>query len=243
MGYTKIRKNASKKIAGLIAESTYIMLETQSMGLDDCFRSNGETEVDVDYVNDFMQRNYADLYVRLYTDENGVKNHMTISDGPYHFCDEITVYFTPKPVELIEVTEIDDKPAKPRMTLAAVQAYLDKGFISPLNHGVQKSGFSTDPAKQIEVVFVQWSESETFNSELGCNNAFDINKTVTIEQYEKLAWRSLASIGPGACRKTRITISTADGNTHSLRHDISRRFPSLREYWEKLVDYRNEQTA
>ncbi|MGB9549162.1 hypothetical protein, partial [Vibrio harveyi] len=36
----KLRKNAKKKIAQLLAYADTVTLETQSMGMDDCFRHN-----------------------------------------------------------------------------------------------------------------------------------------------------------------------------------------------------------
>lgn len=249
---TKLRKNANKKINAFIAAAEYITIETMSSDMSDCFNSNGHVEINAERVNEFMESNYNDLVVMLHADDNGVTTSMTIKDGIYYFCDEITVHLTAKPLPAIEVKEVEQAP-KFKMTYAAVKGFLKAGFVSPLNHGAttQESNEDEDKDKIITKIEVLWSESSVFNSALCQDENFNINQVVTMETYARLAWLELADQKRYKAKtgessgysKTKVKLTLKSGQVCTYRHDISLSEATLSGCWSDWVDYCNAESV
>ncbi|MGR5269750.1 hypothetical protein ACPV5R_18580 [Vibrio astriarenae] len=245
MATQKIRKNA-KKISSLINSATYITLESQSMGLDDCWNSNGEHEINIQEAFDFITECYRDLIVELVVDADGNNKYMTLSDGPYHFCKQVFVYFTAKPLPAIEFKDISEQPQKPRMTLEQVQAYLEQGFISPLSHGAVEEQPEADQDKKIVAIKVLWSESSVFNNVLRTDDSFDINKEISIDAYNRLSALTILEQERWMLRneqerygydKTKVELTLANGQVTTFRHDVCPSEPTLQGEWAVWVDY------
>ncbi|QQX80815.1 hypothetical protein JK628_02785 [Shewanella sp. KX20019] len=244
MNTIKIRKNASKKIASFIAEATYITIQTSSSNMDDSFSKNADVAMTAEEVNAFMAANYNELEVKLHADSEGNNTHLTLRDGPYYFCDEVVVHFTAKPVELIEITVIEAEPVKFKMTLAQVKVMREAGFISPLSHGAKRPENVADEDKEIVSIKVIWSESSVFNKALR-SESFDINQRVSMEEYNRLSWLTLANQKRFMAKtnesygydKTKIEITLASGQVCTFRHDICIKEPTLQGEWAAWVDY------
>jgi hypothetical protein len=236
MNYVTIRKNASKKIDSLIERATYITLETQSMGLDDCWNSNGDEIITAERVREFMFDHYNELIVRLHQDNEGNDLYLNISDGPYYFCDEIRVHFTPKPIENIDINIIEPEPAKPKMSYSQVKSFLAAGFTSPLNHGakrVEVVGTETVAAiKQIKQIRVMFSESSHFNDIWG--------EIIDRNDYEQRVWRTLHDYRKrhmSGYFKTELELTLSDGTITTYRHDICPKEAKLEAMWSSYVDW------
>ncbi|MFC1502801.1 DUF3560 domain-containing protein [Pseudomonadota bacterium] len=203
----KIRKNATKQIASLLAMATRITMETHSMGLDDCSRSNGEFEIDVVRVNEWMAKdsNYSDMRVRLECDENGQPELLRI-EGPYYFCDTIRVSFAPvEELTALRRGEYQPEP-QPKKREPVQLSTLDDFDLTRAEEVVIKS---------VEVV---WSES----------NEFSGGEVLTLEQYNEKASRAALEIGRGeGYDKTKVMMNFENGERHELRHDINADFPTL----------------
>lgn len=235
----RIRKNASKKINELLNKAYYFEMESHSMGLDDCMNSNSYTTVSRDDVDRFMDTCYGDLIVELKTDKNLKPVYLELSDGPYYFCKRVYARFTPEP---IEVQSIVDLTCKPRVTMAAVKAYLDAGFISPLCHEGRREEEQTDDDKKIIRIKVLWSESGYFNRAFrNDDDEFDINMYVSMEDYARVAAHQVSEMRrqnwDGGYYKTKVEITTANGEVCTFRHDVCPKEPTLAGEWAEWVDY------
>ncbi|HGF5190413.1 TPA: hypothetical protein ACF35N_004485 [Vibrio parahaemolyticus] len=246
MATLKIRKNAKNKISNLINSATYITEESHSMGLDDCFSSNGEHEINAQNAFDFIEENYHKLIVELITDNEGNNKRLVLANGPYHFSKQIFVYFTAKPLPAIDVKDVTEAPQKPRMTLKQVQAYREQGFISPLSHSAKEEQPEEDQDKKIVGIKVLWSESSVFNNVLRTNDSFDINQEISIDQYNRLAALTILSQRKWAQAngeqvfgydKTKVELKLGNGQTVTFRHDICPKEPTLQGEWAAWVDY------
>lgn len=240
-----IRKNATRQIAQLLDQASYFEIETYSMAIDDSMNSNGSKEVDRAYVEDFLKNNYSRLIINVTYDENVKPISMTICDGPYHFNDEIYVSFSPKPIKVVNV-EINTT-AKPRMSYAAVKAYREQGFISPLNHGAKHVDQSNeDKDKVIKSVEVLWSESRYFN-QLRKGDDCDINQVLDLDHYNSLAAMEVACYKreryTGGYTKTKVRLTTGNDQVIEFRHDISPSEPTLSGSWCDWVDYCRAEAA
>lgn len=73
----------------------------------------------------------------------------------------------------------------------------------------------------IKEVFVFWSESTLINSEMGADENFDINKTVSIDKFNELADKA-AQLVDGGYDKTKVKVTFHDGNEFNCRLDINK---------------------
>ncbi|MBY7902373.1 hypothetical protein KW459_15805 [Vibrio fluvialis] len=234
----RIKKNATRQIADLLAQASYFEMESHSMQIDDSMASNGCVEVDRAYVDNFMRQNYSSLIIEATYDDSAKPVTVTISDGPYYFSKQVQVHFSPKPIEVVNV---ESDIALPRMTYAAVKAYRAAGFISPLNHGAKHVDQSTvDSDKVIQAVEVIWSESRYFN-QLRKAGERNIEQTIDLDQYNSLAALEVASYRRnqyvGGYTKTKVRITTGRGEVFEFRHDICPKEPTLSGSWSSWVDY------
>lgn len=126
-----------------------------------------------------------------------------------------------------------------RMSYAAVKAFLDSDFVSPLCHGAKSETEIQDLDKQIVAVKVLWSESGVFNRALR-NDGDDINQEIAMSEYNRLAALTIMefkSRGLGGYYKTKVELTTARGEKCTFRHDICPKEPTLSGEWAEWVDY------
>ncbi|CAE6969818.1 Domain of unknown function (DUF3560) (plasmid) [Vibrio sp. B1ASS3] len=126
----KLRKNAKKKIAQLLAYADTVTLETQSMGMDDCFRHNEPVSMPKSDFWAWYEREYSDMVIML-----------TVQDGVLT-CAKFSFS-----LEKEEVEEENSKVEKLMFTFAQVTEGLEQGYISPLNHD-QKHPEPTPPTDE-----------------------------------------------------------------------------------------------
>lgn len=73
----------------------------------------------------------------------------------------------------------------------------------------------------IKEVFVFWSESTLINNEMGADENFDINKAVSIDEFNVLAVKA-AQLVEGGYDKTKVKVIFHDGNEFNCRLDITK---------------------
>ncbi|HHC7333932.1 TPA: DUF3560 domain-containing protein [Vibrio parahaemolyticus] len=139
----KLRKNAKKKIAQLLAYADTVTLETQSMGMDDCFRHNEPVSMPKSDFWAWYEREYSDMVIML-TVQDGVLTCAKFCDCIYHFSNDVVMTFS---LEKEELEEENSKVEKLMFTFAQVTEGLEQGYISPLNHD-QKHPEPTPPTDE-----------------------------------------------------------------------------------------------
>ncbi|MGR6831023.1 LPD25 domain-containing protein [Aliivibrio wodanis] len=241
-----IRKNAVKKIELLFSLATKVMKSTpfydgyNGINYDLTVSTLAEAQ-------EFMNDEYDNLKIDLNRNVHNDDIELVITKGGWAAVEFFLTFGEVEPA-IIETLTVEDEQehVKPRMTYQAVAAYLDSGFISPLNHGlVATDEVQEDEEKKIVKVKVFWSESDIFNSELCKEGEDEINKVISIEEYNRLAWLTLAEqkqyiakTGEGfGYDKTKVEITLATGKVIQFRHDICLREPTLEGEWAQWVDY------
>ncbi len=73
----------------------------------------------------------------------------------------------------------------------------------------------------IKEVFVFWSESTLINNEMGADESFDINKAVSIDEFNALADKA-AQLVDGGYDKTKVKVIFHDGSEFNCRLDITK---------------------
>ena len=242
-----IRKNAVKKIALLLSLATQIVKVQETYSSDSCTYNEIETVSTLADVQEYMTNEYHNLKIELIRNRYNDEIKLVMSKGVWCFVSMVITFGEVKPAIIDTLTvEDEQEPVKPRMTYQAVAAYLHTGFISPLNHGlVATDEVQEDEEKKIVKVKVLWSESNIFNSELCNGDEDEINKVISIEEYNRLAWLTLAEqkqyiakTGEGfGYDKTKVEITLATGKVIQFRHDICLREPTLEGEWAQWVDY------
>ncbi|WP_341509445.1 DUF3560 domain-containing protein [Photobacterium damselae subsp. damselae] len=99
-----LRKNSKIKIQQLLDASTKIILQTQTMGMDDCFRHNEPQNMPKADFWSWYNDNYADMTIRIER-TNDVVSRVIISDCKYHFSNDVILTFDPADIEVIESGE------------------------------------------------------------------------------------------------------------------------------------------
>ena len=89
----KLRKNAKAKIAKLLEYADTLILKTQSMGMDDCFRSNEPVTMDKSEFWDWYEKNYSDMVILL-TIREGALVKVQVCDCIYHFSNDVVMTFS-----------------------------------------------------------------------------------------------------------------------------------------------------
>ncbi|HFI9378451.1 hypothetical protein [Vibrio parahaemolyticus] len=89
----KLRKNAKEKITQLLAYADSVTLKTQSMGMDDCFRSNAPQNMPKAAFWQWYEDNYSEMVIKL-TVREGVLVKAVFSDCIYHFSDDVVLTFS-----------------------------------------------------------------------------------------------------------------------------------------------------
>ena len=73
----------------------------------------------------------------------------------------------------------------------------------------------------IKEVFVFWSESTLINNEMGTDESFDINKAVSVDEFNALADKASQFVDVGY-DKTKVKVVFHDGNEFNCRLDITK---------------------
>ncbi|WP_300178668.1 hypothetical protein [uncultured Aliivibrio sp.] len=245
-----IRKNAVKKIALLLSLATQIVKVKETYSSDSCTYNEIETVSTLADVQEYMTNEYHNLKIELIRNRHNDEIKLVMNKGVWCFVSMVITFGEVEPA-IIETLTVEDEqePVKPRMTYQAVAAYLHSGFISPLNHGlVATDKTQEDEEKKIVKVVVLWSESYAFNKELReQDNNGNINQEISMEEYNRLAWLTLADqkqylAEHEDCKgygydKTKVEITLATGEVCQFRHDICFREPTLEGEWAQWVDY------
>ena len=242
-----IRKNAVKKIALLLSLATQIVKVQETYSSDSCTYNEIETVSTLADVQEYMTNEYHNLKIELIRNRHNDEIKLVMNKGVWCFVSMVITFGEVEPA-IIETLTVEDEQerVKPRMTYQAVAAYLHSGFISPLNHGlVATDEEQEDEEKKIVKVKVFWSESDIFNSELCKEGEDEINKEISIEEYNRLAWLTLAEqkqyiakTGEGfGYDKTKVEFTLATGEVRQFRHDICVSEPTLQGEWAHYVDY------
>ena len=234
MTYQVIRKNATKKIEALLSKATAITKRTEYRDCyTDCFESVS-TKSDIAEVREYMAEVYGDLRLVLELDSDGNETGLRISVNGWskkEFFIDFTEQEQEKELEAIEVIEVE-AIEKPKMTLKMVQAYLSRGFVSPLNTGARiEDEAEEDQDKIIKKIFLHWSESNAFDGFEG--------KEISFEEYAKCEWKALSRQRGRdyGYDKTKVTLTLASGIEVEFRHDISLKERGLSAQWCNHVDY------
>ncbi|MCP3699358.1 MAG: hypothetical protein GY920_12495 [Aliivibrio sp.] len=235
------------QIALLLSLATQIVKVKETYSSDSCTYNEIETVSTLADVQEYMTDEYHNLKIELIRNRHNDEIKLVMSKGVWCFVSMVITFGEVKPAMIDTLTVEDEQEhVKPRMTYQAVAAYLNSGFISPLNHGlVATDEAQEDEEKKIVKVKVFWSESNIFNSELCKEGEDEINKVISIEEYNRLAWLTLAEqkqyiakTGEGfGYDKTKVEITLATGKVIQFRHDICLREPTLEGEWAQWVDY------
>ena len=193
----KLRKNAKNKIAALLSVATCIELQTQSMGLDDCFDYNEPKVVDIVEFWAWYEKEYNDLEVYINVID-GVVTNVKFSDCPYHFSNDVVLTFD----AVEEIATKDNIEVIEPVILADLS-------------GVNVDALDDMLIKNIEII---WSESNYFtDGEILTLEQYD-SKSM-IEALEIGRDQGYA--------KTKINIHLANGEVIKHRHDIDADYPTL----------------
>ncbi len=118
----KLRKNAKKKIAQLLAYADTVMLKTQSMGMDDCFRHNEPIAMAKEDFFAWYNNEYSSMVIYL-TIKEGVLQSIRFCDCIYHFSNDVVMTFS------LEAQENKTEAAEGAQSLASI-AYSDSGLFT-----------------------------------------------------------------------------------------------------------------
>ncbi|MEZ8013781.1 DUF3560 domain-containing protein [Vibrio sp. FF59] len=212
----KLRKNAKAKIAKLLEYADTLILKTQSMGMDDCFRSNETVTMDTAEFWDWYEKNYSDMVILL-TVRDGVLVKVQVCDCIYHFSNDVVMTFSldgEEPQSTIiegECSEVEDtEEVKKPVQLAPFDQY--------------ENLVKTAVVKQ---VIIDWSES----------NLFSDGDAYTLDDYNKKASQEAMEVGRNnGYSKTMMYIEFDNGGLERFRHDIDANYPTLCHYYAAVSE-------
>lgn len=87
----------------------------------------------------------------------------------------------------------------------------------------------------VKEVFVFWSESNLVNDRLGCKESAEINKAVSLAEFEKVANEAAQFVEFGY-DKTKVEVRFHDGEPMQMRLDINKKENSLVELIKLYID-------
>ena len=212
----KLRKNAKAKITKLLELADSLILKTQSMGMDDCYRSNEPVTMDKADFWDWYEKNYRDMVIFL-TVHEGVLVKVQVCDCIYHFSDDVVMTFSLD--ELGAEGAIFDNNS---LVVEEVEEVKEEVLLAPFDK--YESLVNT---AVVERVTIQWSES----------NQFDDNEVYTLEEYNEKAMIEAQETGRGnGYAKTMLEITFDDGLSEKFRHDIDADYPTLNHYYAAVSE-------
>ena len=212
----KLRKNAKAKIAKLLEYADTLILKTQSMGMDDCFRSNEPVTMDKSEFWDWYEKNYSDMVILL-TIREGALVKVQVCDCIYHFSNDVVMTFSLDGEEAQstiiegECSEVEDtEEVKEPVQLAPFDQY----------ENLEKTAV-------VKQVIIDWSES----------NLFSDGDAYTLDDYNKKASQEAMEVGRNnGYSKTMMYIEFDNGDLERFRHDIDANYPTLCHYYAAVSE-------
>ena len=212
----KLRKNAKAKIAKLLEYADTLILKTQSMGMDDCFRSNEPVTMDKSEFWDWYEKNYSDMVILL-TIREGALVKVQVCDCIYHFSNDVVMTFSldgEEPQSTIiegECSEVEGtEEVKEPVQLAPFDQYVH----------LEKTAV-------VKQVIIDWSESNLLSD----GNAY------TLDDYNKKASQEAMEVGRNnGYTKTMMYIEFDNGDLERFRHDIDADHPTLNHYYAAVTE-------
>ena len=212
----KLRKNAKAKIAKLLEYADTLILKTQSMGMDDCFRSNEPVTMDKSEFWDWYEKNYSDMVILL-TIREGALVKVQVCDCIYHFSNDVVMTFSLDGDEAQstmiegECSEVEDtEEVKEPMQLAPFDQY----------ENLEKTAV-------VKQVIIDWSES----------NLFSDGDAYALDDYNKKASQEAMEVGRNnGYSKTMMYIEFDNGDLERFRHDIDANYPTLCHYYAAVSE-------
>ncbi|MEZ8154312.1 DUF3560 domain-containing protein [Vibrio splendidus] len=212
----KLRKNAKAKITKLLEYADTLILKTQSMGMDDCFRSNEPVTMDKSEFWDWYEKNYSDMVILL-TIREGALVKVQVCDCIYHFSNDVVMTFSldgEEPQSTIiegECSEVEGtEEVKEPVQLAPFDQYVH----------LEKTAV-------VKQVIIDWSESNLLSD----GNAY------TLDNYNKKASQEAMEVGRNnGYTKTMMYIEFDNGDLERFRHDIDADHPTLNHYYAAVTE-------
>ena len=212
----KLRKNAKAKITKLLEYADTLILKTQSMGMDDCFRSNEPVTMDKSEFWDWYEKNYSDMVILL-TIREGALVKVQVCDCIYHFSNDVVMTFSldgEEPQSTIiegECSEVEGtEEVKEPVQLAPFDQYVH----------LEKTAV-------VKQVIIDWSESNLLSDD----NAY------TLDDYNKKASQEAMEVGRNnGYTKTMMYIEFDNGDLERFRHDIDADHPTLNHYYAAVTE-------
>ncbi|NOI35729.1 DUF3560 domain-containing protein [Vibrio cyclitrophicus] len=212
----KLRKNAKAKIAKLLEYADTLILKTQSMGMDDCFRSNEPVTMDKSEFWDWYEKSYSDMVILL-TIREGALVKVQVCDCIYHFSNDVVMTFSldrEEPQSTIiegECSEVEGtEEVKEPVQLAPFDQYVH----------LEKTAV-------VKQVIIDWSES----------NLLSDGDAYTLDDYNKKASQEAMEVGRNnGYTKTMMYIEFDNGDLERFRHDIDADHPTLNHYYAAVTE-------
>lgn len=212
----KLRKNAKAKITKLLEYADTLILKTQSMGMDDCFRSNEPVTMDKSEFWDWYEKNYSDMVILL-TIREGALVKVQVCDCIYHFSNDVVMTFSldrEEPQSTIiegECSEVEGtEEVKEPVQLAPFDQYVH----------LEKTAV-------VKQVIIDWSES----------NLLSDGDAYTLDDYNKKASQEAMEVGRNnGYTKTMMYIEFDNGDLERFRHDIDADHPTLNHYYAAVTE-------
>lgn len=212
----KLRKNAKAKIAKLLEYADTLILKTQSMGMDDCFRSNEPVTMDTAEFWDWYEKNYSDMVILL-TIREGALVKVQVCDCIYHFSNDVVMKFS-----------LDGEEAQ--STIIEGECSEVEGT-EEVKEPVQLAPFdqyeNLEKTAVVKQVIIDWSES----------NLFSDGDAYTLDDYNKKASQEAMEVGRNnGYSKTMMYIEFDNGDLERFRHDIDANYPTLCHYYAAVSE-------
>ncbi|PMG26699.1 DUF3560 domain-containing protein [Vibrio splendidus] len=212
----KLRKNAKAKITKLLEYADTLILKTQSMGMDDCFRSNEPVTMDKSEFWDWYEKNYSDMVILL-TIREGALVKVQVCDCIYHFSNDVVMTFS-----------LDGE--EPQSTIIEGDCSEVEGT-EEVKEPVQLAPFDQyvhlEKTAVVKQVIIDWSESNLFSD----GNAY------TLDDYNKKASQEAMEVGRNnGYTKTMMYIEFDNGDLERFRHDIDADHPTLNHYYAAVTE-------
>ena len=212
----KLRKNAKAKITKLLEYADTLILKTQSMGMDDCFRSNEPVTMDKSEFWDWYEKNYSDMVILL-TIREGALVKVQVCDCIYHFSNDVVMTFS-----------LDGE--EPQSTIIEGDCSEVEGT-EEVKEPVQLAPFDQyvhlEKTAVVKQVIIDWSESNLLSD----GNAY------TLDDYNKKASQEAMEMGRNnGYTKTMMYIEFDNGDLERFRHDIDADHPTLNHYYAAVTE-------
>lgn len=212
----KLRKNAKAKIAKLLGFADSLILKTQSMGMDDCYRSNEPVTMDKTDFWGWYEKNYRDMVIFL-TVHEGVLVKVQVCDCIYHFSDDVVMTFSLDELGAEEAIFENDS-----LVVEEVEEVKEEVLLAPFDK--YENLVNTATVKQ---VVIDWSES----------NLFSDGDAYTLDDYNTKATQEAREVGHNnGYSKTMMYIEFENGDLERFRHDIDADYPTLNHYYAAVSD-------